>query len=213
MSGRMTSYSCSVATSRSLHGTAAALEALKRARRREKKKKKNATKYPVSRCRYTTPLRSMYRSRSALDWSSSNRNDAYKPCSETVGPGESTGEQQWLYWLVVEDDVGQPDLLGRDIEYIDVTVLRRLPRQLVVEPFLQPPQPPTSYLTHRRKKRFFSRFFILVTFFNVFYFPNVFYFKKTSAKFTAASRLTGTCRNLKFNGFMNNRTLYPVIKM
>ena len=65
----------------------------------------------------------------------------------------------------------------------------------------------------------FLRFFILVTFFyvfNVIYFPNVFLFKKTLAKFRSASRLTRSTFKItatKFNGFINNRILYPVIRM
>ena len=40
--------------------------------------------------------------------------------------------------LVVEYDVGQPDLLRRDVQYIDIAVLLRVPLELVIEPFLQP---------------------------------------------------------------------------
>ena len=62
------------------------------------------------------------------------------------------------------------------------------------------------------KKTFYVFYFGDV--FNVFYFPNVFYFKKTLAKFRTASRLTRSTFKItatKFNGFINNRILYPVI--
>jgi len=61
---------------------------------------------------------------------------------------------------------------------------------------------------------------MLVTFFyvfDVFYFPNVFYLKKTFEKFTAASRLTRSTFRItatKYTyGFINNRILYPVVRM
>jgi len=38
--------------------------------------------------------------------------------------------------LVIENDVGQPDLLGWNIETINAIVSGRIPDQLVVEPFL-----------------------------------------------------------------------------
>jgi len=56
-------------------------------------------------------------------------------------------------------------------------------------------------------------FFILVTFFTFFIFQTFFYFKKTLAKFKVASRLTRSTLKMtatEFNGFINNRVLYPV---
>ena len=62
---------------------------------------------------------------------------------------------------------------------------------------------------HRCKKTFFT-FFILFTFFKIFLtfflFPKLFLFKKIG-------KVQSTCKNLKFNGFINNRILYPVIRM
>ena len=63
----------------------------------------------------------------------------------------------------------------------------------------------------------FSRFFILVTFFtfsNVFLFFN--FFKDVGLKLRAASRLTTSTFKItatKFNKFINNRILYPLIRM
>ena len=39
--------------------------------------------------------------------------------------------------LVVEYNVRQPDVLGRHVQFRDAAVLRRIPRELVVVPFLQ----------------------------------------------------------------------------
>jgi len=53
------------------------------------------------------------------------------------------------------------------------------------------------------------------TSFNVFNFPNVFY-NVGSLNLRAASRLTRSTFKItatKFNGFINNRILYPVIRM
>ena len=74
------------------------------------------------------------------------------------------------------------------------------------------PTPTAPTFNHRCKKRF--TFSILVTFLTFFYFPTVFHFKKTLAKFRTASRLTRSTFKItatKFNGFINNRILYPVI--
>ena len=38
--------------------------------------------------------------------------------------------------LVVEDDVGQPDVFGRDVQCLDTSVLLGVPFELVVGPFL-----------------------------------------------------------------------------
>ena len=68
-------------------------------------------------------------------------------------------------------------------------------------------------------KTFFT-FFISVTFFTFlktfFIFQTFFYFKRTLAKFRAASRLTRSTFKItatKFYGFINNRVLYPIIRM
>ena len=72
----------------------------------------------------------------------------------------------------------------------------------------------------RCKKRFLTFFFILVTFYvfsTFFSFSKRFFiFLKTLAQFRAASRLTRSTFKItatKFNGFINNRILYPVIRM
>ena len=60
-----------------------------------------------------------------------------------------------------------------------------------------------------RIPQFFYVFFISVTFFYIYYFPNF-------LKFRAASRLTRSTFKItatKFNGFIDNRILNPVVTM
>lgn len=38
--------------------------------------------------------------------------------------------------LVVEDNVGPPDMIGWNVEHVDAAVLTRIPRELVVVPVL-----------------------------------------------------------------------------
>ena len=42
--------------------------------------------------------------------------------------------------LVVEDDIGPPDVIRRDMKHVDPTVLSRVPLELVVPPVLLHPQ-------------------------------------------------------------------------
>jgi len=69
------------------------------------------------------------------------------------------------------------------------------------------------------KKRFLKFFYVGHVFyvFDVFLFSKRFLFKKTFEKFTAASRLTRSTFRItatKYTyGFINNRILYPVVRM
>jgi len=40
------------------------------------------------------------------------------------------------YLLVIEDDVGQPDVFGRHVQRLNAAIVRRIPLQSIIEPFL-----------------------------------------------------------------------------
>ena len=42
-------------------------------------------------------------------------------------------------WLVVEDDIGQPDVLSWNVEHLDVLVISWVPHQTIIDPFLFQP--------------------------------------------------------------------------